>query len=92
MCISEHFFHYQLDFISCVSVFECCVGKKRKGMVVAPTAPRTEAGLYWGYATRLAVSLSAVFTECPYVGGYDLIVGTSERGISVDGFVLPKFE
>ncbi|GAB7340120.1 hypothetical protein MBLNU457_6604t1 [Dothideomycetes sp. NU457] len=50
---------------------------------VAPDAPREEAGYYWGYACRMASSLSAVFTECPYDGGYDLSLGTSERGVSI---------
>jgi len=72
--------------------FECYIGRKRKGTVVAPSAPKTEAGLYWGYATRLAANLSAVFTESPYVSGYDLIIGTSERGNNVDDFVLQKFK
>jgi predicted SPOUT superfamily RNA methylase MTH1 len=47
---------------------------------VAPTAPREEAGFYWGYTVRRCNSLSAVFTECPFDGGYDLSFGTSERG------------
>jgi len=72
--------------------FECYTGRKCKGTVVAPSAPKTEAGLYWGYATRLAANLTSVFTESPYVGGYDLVVGTSERGDSIDDFVLPKFK
>ncbi|XWW93775.1 hypothetical protein V2A60_001712 [Cordyceps javanica] len=45
-----------------------------------PDAPRAEGGYYWGYAVRRCASLSAVFTECPHGGGYDLSVGTSERG------------
>ncbi|KAJ4153947.1 hypothetical protein LMH87_010412 [Akanthomyces muscarius] len=45
-----------------------------------PDAPRTEGGFYWGYAVRRSANLSGVFTECPYEGGYDLSVGTSERG------------
>ncbi|MCJ1393572.1 hypothetical protein MMC18_006447 [Xylographa bjoerkii] len=48
---------------------------------VAPSAPREEAGYYWGYAVRAASSLSNVFTECSYDGGYDLTFGTSERGV-----------
>lgn len=72
--------------------FECYLGKKRKGTVVAPSAPKTKGGLYWGYATRLAPNLSAVFAECPYVGGYDVIIGTSEHGNSVDDFALQKFK
>jgi len=51
---------------------------------VSPDAPREEAGYYWGYSCRLASSLSAVFTETTYEGGYDLSIGTSERGVSVE--------
>ena len=47
---------------------------------VAPSAPREEAGFYWGYSVRAAKSLSAVLTECSFDGGYDLTFGTSERG------------
>lgn len=46
-----------------------------------PDAPRTEGGYYWGYAVRRSPNLSGVFTECPYEGGYDVSVGTSERGV-----------
>ncbi|KAJ6780109.1 hypothetical protein PWT90_10423 [Aphanocladium album] len=45
-----------------------------------PDAPRTRGGYYWGYSVRASPSLSGVFTECPFEGGYDLSVGTSERG------------
>ena len=51
-----------------------------RGEAVAPTAPREEAGYYWGYNVRKSSSLSTVFTECPFDGGYDLSFGTSERG------------
>ncbi|KAL2754113.1 hypothetical protein ACRALDRAFT_1081287 [Sodiomyces alcalophilus JCM 7366] len=50
---------------------------------VHPAAPREEGGYYWGYAVRRAASLSAVFEESPYEGGYDVSIGTSERGESV---------
>lgn len=50
---------------------------------VAPSVPREEAGYYWGYSSRSASSLSAVLTECPFDGGYDLTIGTSERGVSL---------
>ena len=50
---------------------------------VAPTSPREDAGYYWGYSVRAAGSLSAVLTECPFDGGYDLTFGTSERGVPV---------
>jgi len=47
---------------------------------ISPDGPREEAGYYWGYSIRRAPSISTVFTECNYDGGYDLTVGTSERG------------
>ncbi|KAM9324322.1 uncharacterized protein PAF06_000347 [Gastrophryne carolinensis] len=63
----------------------------RKGIVVSPQHPRTECGIYWGYRVRLASSLSAVFTECPFKDGYDLTIGTSERGSNVEAVILPTF-
>lgn len=48
---------------------------------VDPAAPRTEAGYYWGFQIRKCSSLSNIFTESPWEGGYDLSVGTSERGL-----------
>ena len=63
--------------------------------MVSPTAPREEDGTYWGYSTRLAHSINAIFDECPYGdAGYDLKIGTSERGtvtVDDDGFSLPSF-
>ncbi|KAJ9642111.1 uncharacterized protein PV06_03318 [Exophiala oligosperma] len=50
---------------------------------VAPGAPREEKGYYWGYAVRQCNSLSNVFTECPFDGGYDFSIGTSERGTAL---------
>ncbi|RXN34202.1 methyltransferase C9orf114-like protein [Labeo rohita] len=67
-------------------------GKQCKGVVVAPHVPRTEGGLYWGYSVRLASCLSAVFTECPYKDGYDLTIGTSERGSNADHVTLSPFK
>lgn len=55
--------------------------------VVSPSTPREEGGYYWGYAIREAGCLSAVFTECPFDGGYDLSIGTSERGEPVTGVI-----
>lgn len=50
---------------------------------VAPTTPREQVGYYWGYNVRSASSISALLTECPFDGGYDLTFGTSERGIPI---------
>ena len=60
------------------------------GAAVAPSAPRQEAGYYWGYTVRPASSLSSVFTECPFDGGYDLTFGTSERGIPLSSLILAE--
>lgn len=58
-----------------------------EAQAVSPDTPRQEAGYYWGYSTRMASSLSAIFTECPYDGGYDVSVGTSERGVDVSSLL-----
>ncbi|XP_018420835.1 PREDICTED: putative methyltransferase C9orf114 homolog [Nanorana parkeri] len=65
--------------------------KVRKGIVVSPQHPRTESGVYWGYRVRLASCLSAVFTECTFKDGYDLTIGTSEKGSSMEALTLPAF-
>ena len=67
---------------------------QRVAKAVAPHAPREEAGLYWGYNVRMADNLAAVWSECPFQGGYDCSVGTSEHGSTdlADGsFALPPF-
>ncbi|KAG0323990.1 hypothetical protein BGZ99_002298 [Dissophora globulifera] len=50
------------------------------GTVVSPKTPREETGYYWGYQVRLADTISKVFTESPYPNGYDLTIGTSDKG------------
>ncbi len=51
---------------------------------VNPDEPREEGGYYWGFNVRKAGCLSDVFTECGYDGGYDITIGTSERGADVE--------
>lgn len=63
--------------------------KSVAGRAVSSATPREKHGLYWGYQTRLASSLGAVWRECPYPGGYDLSIGTSERGEDIHA---PSFE
>ncbi|CAG4919112.1 unnamed protein product [Colias eurytheme] len=58
--------------------------KKLKGKIVSLATPRAETGVYWGYTVRIANSLSQVFTQCPYKDGYDLTVGTSDKGTPLD--------
>lgn len=57
---------------------------------VSPDAPRLEAGYYWGYNVRIADSLSSVFTECPFDNGYDVSIGTSERGEDIEDVIGRK--
>jgi hypothetical protein len=51
---------------------------------VSPDEPSEEGGYYWGFNVRKAASLSDVFTECLFEGGYDMTIGTSERGVDVE--------
>ncbi|XP_034248932.1 putative methyltransferase C9orf114 [Thrips palmi] len=64
--------------------------KRLCGRVVSPSQPQKETGVYWGYSVRLASSLNTVFTECPYKEGYDVSIGTSERGTAVETVSLPS--
>eukprot|EP00271_Cylindrocystis_brebissonii_P023352 TRINITY_DN965_c0_g1_i3.p1 TRINITY_DN965_c0_g1~~TRINITY_DN965_c0_g1_i3.p1 ORF type:complete len:350 (+),score=63.33 TRINITY_DN965_c0_g1_i3:205-1254(+) len=60
---------------------------------VSPSEPREKRGLYWGYSLRLVNGLSRVFAECPYQGGYDWTIGTSEHGLKVrsSDLKIPSF-
>ena len=65
--------------------------KGRPGAAVSPREPREVGGLYWGYSVRLAPSLSAVWSDCPFETGYDFTLGTSEHGAPVDEAPVPSF-
>lgn len=65
--------------------------KERRGTAVTPEEPRLKLGLYWGYQVRIAKSLKAVFDESPHKDGYDITIGTSERGQAAGFSKLPKF-
>ncbi len=58
--------------------------KKIYGTVVSPYTPKKETGTYWGYTVRIAKSLHEVFTNSPFSGDYDLTIGTSDKGVSID--------
>ncbi|XP_059056665.1 putative methyltransferase C9orf114 [Achroia grisella] len=58
--------------------------KKVKGKIVSLTTPRAETGVYWGYTVRIASCLGQVFTQSPYKDGYDLTIGTSDKGTDID--------
>ncbi|POO02233.1 methyltransferase C9orf114 protein [Trema orientale] len=61
--------------------------------VVSSSKPRDEAGMYWGYKVRYASNISSVLRECPYKGGYDHLIGTSEHGVVIKSsdLVIPSF-
>uniref|UniRef100_A0A061RAG8 Uncharacterized protein n=1 Tax=Tetraselmis sp. GSL018 TaxID=582737 RepID=A0A061RAG8_9CHLO len=60
---------------------------------VSATEPLEKDGVYWGYVVRVASGLSAVLGECPFDGGYDLTIGTSEHGTAEGpaALALPEF-
>lgn len=64
-------------------------GEGKLARLISPRLPTQTTGIYWGYSIRLASSISKVFTETPYAGdgGYDLTIGTSERGDNVDDVI-----
>lgn len=57
--------------------------RKLKGVIVSPSEPRNDTGVYWGYTVRIAKSLSDVFLKSPYENGYDLTIGTSDKGDTI---------
>ncbi len=58
---------------------------------VHPAAPRKDGGYFWGFSVRTASSLSNVLTESPYEDGYDMSIGTSERGVPLSR-AFPSYE
>ncbi|KIW73285.1 hypothetical protein PV04_01417 [Phialophora macrospora] len=52
----------------------------KEAQAVSPDTPRQDRGYYWGFSVRQCNTLTDVFTECPFDGGYDISFGTSERG------------
>lgn len=65
-------------------------GVKQKTLAeqVASITPTEKLNLYWGYFVRQAQSLSQVMSQNTFMperkNFYDLIIGTSERGICID--------
>ncbi|KAK4587186.1 hypothetical protein RGQ29_024060 [Quercus rubra] len=61
--------------------------------IASPFKPREESGMYWGYRVRYASNLSSVFKDCPYKGGYDHLIGTSEHGLIINSsdLTIPTF-
>jgi len=55
--------------------------------IVSPDAPREEGGFYWGYHVRRAASISSIFEDSTFEGGYDASIGTSERGVPLSSLM-----
>lgn len=80
--------------------YASCPGKYLFGRLANRDAPRVIDGAYWGYRVRAAKSLSEVFGDSVVSpNGYDLTIGTSERGTPIAGnandsvhFELPEFK
>lgn len=62
------------------------------GKVVPQTDPFMKGGKYWGYQVRVAHSISEVFDNCPYEGGYDLKIGDSYDGDFIDFIDFKKHQ
>lgn len=60
------------------------LSNRQYGTVVSPSTPKLETGKYWGYTVRIAKSLNEIFIKSPYSGGYDLTIGTSDKGTPVN--------
>lgn len=66
-----------------------------EALLVPPIEPLEKLNLYWGYYVRRASSLTQVLKDnlfCPGTKNkfYDLIIGTSERGVCVDDVEFRK--
>ncbi|PWA66662.1 methyltransferase [Artemisia annua] len=61
--------------------------------IVSSSKPKEESGMYWGYKVRYAANISSVMNGCPYEGGYDYLIGTSEHGhiVKSSELELPSF-
>jgi predicted SPOUT superfamily RNA methylase MTH1 len=54
--------------------------KNYSGEVCSMQEPKQQLGLYWGYSIRIVDKFSEIFENCIYEDGYDLLIGTSDKG------------
>lgn len=65
--------------------------KHYTGTVVSSLEPKRVLGKYWGYTIRVAENLLDALNNCPYTkSGYDLVIGTSDKGQSHEGLVFKE--
>ena len=48
--------------------------------------------MYWGYQVRIADTLAEVERGSPYDEGYDIKIGTSDKGLLLEKIPFQKFE
>jgi predicted SPOUT superfamily RNA methylase MTH1 len=65
--------------------------KRLYGSIVSPEEPK-QNGTFWGYQVRYAQSMSEAFDQGPYSNGYDLKIGTSDKGDVYNATDYPEFE
>jgi len=53
------------------------------GTVVSPSEPKEELGIYWGYTVRKVSCMDEVLDSPVYEDGYDMIIGTSDKGTNI---------
>jgi len=59
-------------------------GKIVTGKPVPPSRPRKKKRCAnWGYSVRVANGIEEVLTKCPWKDGYDITIGTSDKGRDV---------
>lgn len=91
-----------VDLLDSGEGYGACPGKYLYGRIVPRSHPRETEGLYWGFSVRKADSLlEALSGGVDDAGnGYDLVIGTSERGDPIRSavgsqhtarFMLPEF-
>lgn len=63
-------------------------GQRYEALIVPPVEPLEKLNLYWGYYVRKADTLSQALKQNTFEPGrknfYDLVIGTSERGVCID--------
>ena len=50
------------------------------GTPVSMSEPFLKNGTYWGYVVRVCETYKEIFSDSIYEGGYDFVIGTSDKG------------
>ncbi|CAI2369604.1 unnamed protein product [Moneuplotes crassus] len=66
--------------------------KHYEGTVVSTEEASQELDKYWGYTVRVAENINQCFSDSPYEGGYDCLLGTSDKGEFVEDADFSQFQ